>query len=78
MTKKNIRIVVIGGSGRTCDARKVITDANARHWGIEVNDQSLVPGQKPRLGSTHFADWLSLTTPPKRVTERQPARALNR
>ena len=29
----------------TGDARKVITDANARYYGIEVNDQSLVPGQ---------------------------------
>jgi uncharacterized protein YbjT (DUF2867 family) len=44
------------------DARKVITDANARYYGIEVNDQSLVPGHNPRLGSTHFAEWLSEST----------------
>ncbi len=43
----------------TGDARKVITDANARYYGIEVNDQSLVPGHNARLGSTHFAEWLS-------------------
>jgi hypothetical protein len=24
-----------------------------------VNDQSLTPGAHPRLGATHFADWLS-------------------
>jgi uncharacterized protein YbjT (DUF2867 family) len=40
------------------DARKVITDANARYYGIEVNDQSLVPGHNPRRGSMHFAEWL--------------------
>ncbi len=47
----------------TGDARKVITDANAKYYGIEVNDQSLVPGKNPRLGSTHFAEWLSRTIP---------------
>ena len=46
----------------TGDARKVITDANARYYGIAVNDQSLVPGPNPRLGSTHFAEWLSQST----------------
>ena len=49
----------------TGDARKVITDANARYYGLEVNDQSLVPGPNPRLGSTHFAEWLS-RSPPRR------------
>jgi uncharacterized protein YbjT (DUF2867 family) len=43
----------------TGDERKVIADAGARYYGIEVNDQSLVPGYKPRLGSIHFAEWLS-------------------
>ncbi len=46
----------------TGDARKVVTDANARYYGLEVNDQSLVPGNNPRLGSMHFAEWLSQAT----------------
>src|SRR5881392_592862 len=46
----------------TGDARKVVTDPNAGYYGIEVNDQSLVPGATPRLGSTHFAEWLNKTT----------------
>ncbi len=46
----------------TGDARKVITDANARYYGVEVNDQSLVPGHNPRLGSTHFGEWLRQST----------------
>jgi uncharacterized protein YbjT (DUF2867 family) len=49
----------------TGDPRKVITDAHALYYGIEVNDQSLVPGDHPRLGSTHFADWLGRSTAQK-------------
>ena len=54
------------------DAREVITDPHARYYGIEVNDQSLIPGPNPRLGSTHFADWLGRTTPQKKASEQQP------
>ncbi|OAI54820.1 NmrA family transcriptional regulator [Planctomycetaceae bacterium SCGC AG-212-F19] len=43
----------------TGDARTVITDPKALYYGIAVNDQSLTPGDHPRLGSTRFADWLS-------------------
>src|SRR5205809_4121408 len=32
----------------TGDARNVVTDANAGYYGIEANDQSLVPAQNPR------------------------------
>src|SRR2546423_806172 len=46
----------------TGDARKVVTDVNARYFGIEVNDQSLVPSANARLGPTHFRDWLSRST----------------
>ncbi len=45
------------------DARQVITDVNARYYGLKVNDQSLTPGDNPRIGPTHFEDWLSRTTP---------------
>jgi uncharacterized protein YbjT (DUF2867 family) len=43
----------------TGDSRKVTTDDKPRYFGIEVNDQSLVPTNNPRLGSMHFAEWLS-------------------
>src|SRR5262245_7511073 len=62
----------------TADARKVITDANAGYYGVEVNDQSLVPGPNPRLGSIRFAEWLSRSTPQKNAMERQSAPASNR
>src|SRR5467141_2592272 len=43
----------------TRDARTVVTDSKALYYGIAVNDQSLTPGDNPRLGPTRFADWLS-------------------
>jgi len=44
----------------TGDARRVTTDIHARYFGAELNDQSLVPdpGDNPRLGPTHYEDWL--------------------
>lgn len=42
----------------TGDARTVIADPRALYFGIAVDDRSLMPGDKPRLGPTHFADWL--------------------
>ena len=41
------------------DARQVITDVHAGYFGTAVNDQSLIPGDNPRLGPTRFEDWLS-------------------
>jgi hypothetical protein len=41
------------------DTRKVIIDPSALYYGISVSDQSLTPGDNPRLGPTRFADWLS-------------------
>jgi uncharacterized protein YbjT (DUF2867 family) len=43
----------------TGDARTVITDPMALYDGIAVDDQSLTPGDHPRLGPTRFKDWLS-------------------
>jgi uncharacterized protein YbjT (DUF2867 family) len=56
----------------TGDPRKVVTDANAGYYGIEVNDQSLVPGANARVGPTHYKDWLkrsSTQKPHKQPTE---------
>src|SRR6476660_3132800 len=46
----------------TGDARKVVTDAKAGYFGIAVNDQSLVPGDNPRVGTTRFEEWLKRST----------------
>jgi uncharacterized protein YbjT (DUF2867 family) len=42
----------------TGDARTVIADPKALYFGLAVNDQSLTPGDHPRLGPTRFEDWL--------------------
>ncbi len=41
------------------DARQVTTDIHARYFGAAVNDQSLTPGDHPRIAPTRFEDWLS-------------------
>jgi uncharacterized protein YbjT (DUF2867 family) len=41
------------------DGREVVTDPQAMYYGTPVDDKSLTPGDKPRLGKTRFADWLS-------------------
>lgn len=43
----------------TKDPRQVVADPHARYFGTELNDQSLTPGENPRLGSIRFEDWLS-------------------
>ena len=43
------------------DPRTVITDPSARYYGVEVDDRSLTPGAHPRVGTTRFDDWLSLS-----------------
>ena len=45
------------------DARKVTTDVHAGYFGTAVNDQSLTPGNNPRLGPTRFDDWLRRSIP---------------
>ena len=60
------------------DERKVIIDVHTGYYGVDVNDQSLVPGTNPRLGSIRFAEWLSRNTPQKSGIERQSAATPNR
>lgn len=45
------------------DPREVVADVHARYFGAEINDQSLTPtlGVTPRIGKTHFGDWLKRT-----------------
>ncbi len=44
------------------DKRQVIADIHARYYGTELDDQSLTPGAKPRLGAIRFDDWFSRAT----------------
>jgi uncharacterized protein YbjT (DUF2867 family) len=49
----------------TRDPRVVVADVHALYFGIELNDRMLTPGDYPRIGQTHFGDWLSQSVRPK-------------
>ncbi|MGA0530314.1 SDR family oxidoreductase [Hansschlegelia sp. KR7-227] len=46
------------------DPRRVVADPAARYFGIELTEQSLIPGPRPRLGSTRLDWWLANAPPP--------------
>jgi uncharacterized protein YbjT (DUF2867 family) len=52
----------------TKDLREVVTDVQARYFGLVLSDQSLVPGDNPRIGPMFFEDWLNRSTPQQRAT----------
>ncbi|QSQ26749.1 SDR family oxidoreductase [Pyxidicoccus parkwayensis] len=45
------------------DGRKVIADAAARYFGVVLDDTSLTPGEKARIGPTRFDEWLRRSSP---------------
>ena len=47
----------------TEDPRTVTTDPSALYYGLALTDQSLTPGDNPRIGPTRFEDWLSHSIP---------------
>lgn len=44
---------------KTGDTRAVQADAGARYFGALLNDDTLVPGPHPRLGTIDFETWFS-------------------
>jgi uncharacterized protein YbjT (DUF2867 family) len=44
------------------DERQVTADVEAGYFGLQVTDQSLTPGDSPRLGPTRFDTWLKQST----------------
>jgi uncharacterized protein YbjT (DUF2867 family) len=40
------------------DPREVISDPDARYYGIAVSETTLVPDEGAQLGETHFETWL--------------------
>ena len=40
------------------DTRQVITDDSARYYGVELNDDTLLPLAGARVGSLSYVDWL--------------------
>lgn len=47
----------------THDPRQVVQDTHARYFGAELKDDTLVPGDNPRIGSLDFEAWFALPKP---------------
>jgi uncharacterized protein YbjT (DUF2867 family) len=41
------------------DRREVVADPQARYYGVEVSERTLLPGDDARLGETRFKTWLT-------------------
>jgi uncharacterized protein YbjT (DUF2867 family) len=54
-------LVRLGLSARQ-DPREVIADPQARYYGAELRERSLLPGDRARIAETHFETWLSEST----------------
>jgi uncharacterized protein YbjT (DUF2867 family) len=57
------------------DQREVITDAHARYFGAELDDESLVAGPSARTGSMRFEDWLKVAAS-QRPADKAPTQSV--
>ena len=46
------------------DPRQVVTDPQARYWGVLLEKDTLLPGAGAQLGATRLEEWLPLNPPP--------------
>ena len=46
------------------DPRKVVTDPDARYFGVKLSENSLIPGEAAKLGATKFDWWIENVAPP--------------
>jgi uncharacterized protein YbjT (DUF2867 family) len=60
------------------DPREVIADSNARYFGTELIDDSLVPSGDALHGETRFEDWLSRSAQPTSVAASKGAAGIQR
>ncbi|MBX3278386.1 MAG: SDR family oxidoreductase [Acidobacteria bacterium] len=44
------------------DPREVVADPQARYYGVNLSERTLVPGDDVRLGEMRFEDWLRRST----------------
>jgi uncharacterized protein YbjT (DUF2867 family) len=47
------------------DPRHIVTDPDARYFGVKLDDTSLLPGKDARLGTTSFDWWIANVAPPQ-------------
>ena len=48
------------------DTREVVVDPQARYFGAELGERSLIPAGEARLGEIRFAEWLGQSVVPQR------------
>jgi len=53
------------------DPREVVADKEARYYGIEVKERTLVPEDDAKLGETRFETWLTQDPPRVRILSPQ-------
>ena len=46
------------------DPRTIVTDPQARYWGVLLEKDTLLPGPDAQLGTTRLQEWLPLNPPP--------------
>lgn len=46
------------------DSRTIVTDPEARYWGVLLEKDTLLPAPDAQLAATRFDDWLPLNPPP--------------
>jgi uncharacterized protein YbjT (DUF2867 family) len=54
--------VVRRGLSARRDPREVIVDPQARYYGAELHERTLLPGDQAQIAETHFEAWLSEST----------------
>ena len=55
------------------DPREIVSDSQARYYGIQVSDRTLVPSEGAQLGKTRFEHWLLQATKQVPKTAQQSA-----
>ena len=59
------------------DSREVVADPQARYFGTELSERSIVPGDRAQLGEIRFEDWLSHSTSQAQPPTPQAATAVS-
>jgi uncharacterized protein YbjT (DUF2867 family) len=57
--KLSLSVLVTRYLSKMSDPRTVVPDAHALYFGVELNDQSLVPGANARIGKIDFETWFA-------------------
>jgi uncharacterized protein YbjT (DUF2867 family) len=47
------------------DKRKVVPDLHARYFGTELDEESLIPGSRARIGQTSYEAWVGRSAIPR-------------